>query len=60
MLKKLRINIIKNLAQIYANVLVQKMEKELSQNNKDSFFMTFEQAAKLNFYCIVFHEIYLD
>ena len=57
MIKKFKINIIQNLAQAYANVLLKKLETEI---DSDSFFITFDQAAKLNAYCIVFHEIYLD
>jgi hypothetical protein len=56
--KKFKINIIQNLAQAYANVLLKKLETEI--DSKDLFSMTFDQAAKLNAYCIVFHGIYLD
>ena len=55
--KKFKINIIQTFAQTYDNVLLKKLETEI---DSDSFFITFDQAAKLNAYCIVFHEIYLD
>jgi RNA binding exosome subunit len=55
--KKFKRNIIQTFAQTYANVLLKKLETEI---DSDSFFTTFDQAAKLNAYCIVFHEIYLD
>ena len=55
--KKFKRNIIQTFAQAYANVLLKKLETEI---DSDSFFITFDQAAKLNAYCIVFHEIYLD
>lgn len=55
--RKFKRNIIQILAQTYANVLLKKLETEI---DSDSFFTTFDQAAKLNAYCVVFHEIYLD
>ena len=58
MIKKFKINIIQNLAQAYANVLLKKLETEI--DSKDLFLMTFEQAAKLDAYCVVFNDIYLD
>jgi hypothetical protein len=55
--KKFKRNIIQTFAQACANVLLKKLETEI---DSDSFFTTFDQAVKLNAYCIVFHEIYLD
>lgn len=60
-MKKLKIikkEIIKSLCQTYANILAKKLESEISKS--ELFSITLEQAAKLNAYCIVFHEIYLD
>lgn len=55
MMKK---EIIRTFCQTYANILLKKLESEISKS--ELFSITFEQAAKLNAYCIVFHEIYLD
>lgn len=49
--------VIRILAQTYANIIALQYKAEtdpLTQN------MLYEQAAMLNAYCIVFHEIYLD
>jgi hypothetical protein len=57
-LKMMKKEIIRTFCQTYANILLKKLESEISKS--ELFSITFEQAAKLNAYCIVFHEIYLD
>jgi hypothetical protein len=59
-IKTIRKNIIRKVAQTYADVLVRKMEIEIDLEDKTHFWYLYEQAAKLNAYCIVFHDIYLD
>lgn len=56
--KKFKKGIRQSLLQTWANILIKKAESELEST--DSFLMVFEQAARLNAYCIVFHDIYLD
>jgi hypothetical protein len=53
-------NIIRKIAQTFADVLIKKMEIEIDLEDKTQFWFFYEQAAKLNAYCIVFHDIYLD
>jgi len=48
------------LCQFIAHSLITKMEASLDSDDYDSFNQEFEMAAKLNAYCIVFHNIYLD
>ena len=36
------------------------MQLSIDLEDDLSFWMAFEQAAKLDAYCVVFHEIYLD
>ena len=55
--KKIQRDFIQKLAQIFSNVLIKKLETEIGT---EEFYATFEQAAKLNAYCIVLHDIYLD
>ena len=59
-LKNFRRKTIQNIAQIYADVLIKMMQSAQSSGDTEKFWMLFEQAAKLNAYCIVFHDIYLD
>lgn len=56
-LKDFRKNIVKYVTQIYADYLYERLKKE---EDRDQFLLFFEQAALLNAYCIVFHDIYLD
>ena len=53
-------NVIKYFAQIYADILFKRMQIEVDLEDKTQFWMLYEQAAKLNAYCVVFHDIYLD
>ena len=53
-------NIVRYVAQIYADYLYESMKRELDSKDKTQFFLTFEQAAQLNAYCILFYDIYLD
>lgn len=48
--------LIKTIAQFYANMLY----KILPFLSEGDFNLVYEQAAMLNAYCIVFHDIYLD
>lgn len=59
-LYQIKRNVIRYFAQIYANTLIRRMQMEVDLEDKTQFWMLFEQAAKLNAYCIVFHDIYLD
>ena len=58
--KNFKRKIVRKVAQAYADVLVKMMENELPNEDKTRFWMLFEQAAKVNAYCIVFHDVYLD
>lgn len=60
MFKNFKKKIIRRFAQSLADVLVQRMQIAIDTEDQNAFWNTFEQAAKLNAYCIVFHEIYLD
>lgn len=59
-MKNLKKRIIRYFAQIYADTLVRRMQTELDLENDTQFWILYEQAAKLNAYCLVFHDIYLD
>lgn len=59
-LYQIKRRVIRYFAQIYANVLVKRMQTEIDLEDDTQFWMLYEQAAKLNAYCIVFHDIYLD
>jgi hypothetical protein len=59
-LYQIKRRIIKYVAQIYADVLIKRMETEIDLEDNTQFWILYEQAAKLNAYCIVFHDIYLD
>jgi hypothetical protein len=59
-IKNFRKEAIRKIAQIYANELVRKMKTEIDLEDKTNFLISFEQAAILNAYCVVFHDIYLD
>jgi hypothetical protein len=58
--KNFRKKLIRKIAQTYANILIQRMQLSIDLEDDLSFWMAFEQAAKLDAYCVVFHEIYLD
>lgn len=53
-------NIIRKFAQIYADDIKRRMEIEILSENKTQFWILYDQSAKINAYCIVFHDIYLD
>ncbi len=59
-IKNFRKQFIRVVAQIYANELERRMKTELDLEDKTKFLILFEQAAMLNAYCVVFHDIYLD
>lgn len=48
--------LIKTITQLYANMFY----KTLTLLSGSDFNLVYEQAAMLNAYCIVFHDIYLD
>lgn len=58
--KNFRKEIIRKIAQFYANILTQRLQMAIDLEDDVSFRVTFEQAAQLNAYCEIFHEIYLD
>lgn len=60
MLKTLKKKVIAKFCQAYADSLFEKLKLEITYDDKSQYYMTLEQAAKLNAYCIVFHDIYLD
>jgi hypothetical protein len=49
--------VIRKLAQAYANIIVAQYKVATDPFKRT---MLFDQAATLNAYCIVFHDIYLD
>lgn len=59
-LYQIKRSVIKYVAQIYADVLIKRMKTEIDLEDNTQFWFLYEQAAKLNAYCIVFHDIYLD
>lgn len=59
-IKKFKRNLIERFAQSYADYLTHRLQTALDLEDEDLFWQTYEQAAQLNAYCIVFHEIYLD
>jgi hypothetical protein len=61
-LYQIKRNVIKYFAQIFADSLVRRMQMEMEMDleDKTQFWILYEQAAKLNAYCVVFHDIYLD
>ena len=59
-LYQIKRRVIRYFAQIYAGVLVRRMQTEIDLEDDTQFWILYEQAAKLNAYCIVFHDIYLD
>jgi hypothetical protein len=59
-LKNFKRKVIKTVAQTYADQLFKRMQIEVDIEDQTQFWLLFEQAAKLNAYCIVFHDIYLD
>jgi|LauGreDrversion4_2_1035121.scaffolds.fasta_scaffold2453062_1 hypothetical protein len=59
-LKNFKRKVIKTVTQAYADQLVKRMQIEVDIEDQTQFWLLFEQAAKLNAYCIVFHDIYLD
>ena len=58
--KNLRKVVIGKVAQFYADKLIKRLQMLIDIEDDSSFHIVVEQAAKLNAYCIVFHEIYLD
>lgn len=59
-LYQIKRRVIRYFAQIYADMLVRRMQTEIDLEDDTQFWILYEQAAKLNAYCIVFHDIYLD
>ena len=59
-IKTIRKNIIRKASQIFADILVMKMKNELELEDKTKFWILYEQASKLNAYCVVFQGTYLD
>jgi len=58
-IQQLRNKIVRHVSQIYAEFLIKKIEASIGEN-QEYVDVLFEQCAKLNAYCIVFHNIYLD
>ena len=59
-LKNLRIEIIRKIAQLYANFLIIRLETLTSPKDKEAFDYFYQQACYLNAYCVVLNDIYLD
>jgi hypothetical protein len=59
-LKNFRKEIIRKIAQLYANVLISRLETLKSAEDKDMFNYLYDQACFLNDYCFVLNDIYLD
>lgn len=58
--QKFKRRIIKKVCQNLADIFIIRLQNSLSLEDDDAFYAQFEIAAKLNAYCIVFHDIYLD
>lgn len=56
-MKEFKRKIFTSLTQSLADVLIIKLQ---NATTKDEFYMWFEIAAKLDAYCVEFHNIYLD
>lgn len=59
-IKNLRKEVIRRIAQSIANVMILRLQTLSDLEDDVLFQQQFEMAAKLNAYCIVFHDIYLD
>lgn len=59
-IKKFRRELIRRVAQTIANVMIYRLQTLSDLEDDVLFQQQFEMAAKLNAYCIVFHDIYLD
>jgi hypothetical protein len=60
-IKNLRKEVIRKVAQKIADVMVYRLQTLVDLEDDNVLFQQqFEMAAKLNAYCIVFHDIYLD
>jgi hypothetical protein len=59
-IKNLKREVIRKVAQTIADGLFLVLESNSDSKNIDTFNLYFDYAAKLNAYCIVFHDIYLD
>lgn len=58
--KTIKRNIVRRFAQAYADFLITRLEAAQKNDDQAAFEIYYEQGAKLNAYCIVFHDIYLD
>ncbi len=59
-LNKIKRGIVRKFSQSYADFLITRLQASIENNDEAAFEVYFEQSAKLNAYCIVFHDIYLD
>ena len=59
-IKNLRKEVIRKVAQMMADVMVYRLQTLVDLEDDVLFQQQYEMAAKLNAYCIVFHDIYLD
>ncbi len=59
-IKNLKREFIVKIAQAIAEVFIVKLEESIKSKDEQSFTLYFDLSAKLNAYCIVFHDIYLD
>lgn len=53
-------SILKYFAQIFGNYLFRRMQIAIELKDQRQFSVLSEKASKLNDYCIIFHDIYLD
>ena len=58
--KEFKRGVIRFFAQSMADYLITKLQTSMDLDESDSFYSVYEQAAKLNAWCIVNHDIYLD
>jgi hypothetical protein len=58
--KNFKREIVRKVAQSLADGFITLLDSTVKSKNSESFDSYFELAAKLNAYCIVFHDIYLD
>lgn len=53
-------DIVRIITQSYADVISVRIKNEVNSTDDALFLFLFEQAAKLNAYCVIFYDIYLD
>ena len=59
-LKKIKTKILTGLFTKISKILEKNLHVALERKDFDKFDKLYEMSAQLNFYCVVFHGIYLD